>query len=136
LYFDTDSIFSLKPIKEDFTIQIGKELGNWSLEEDNIKEAIFLCPKVYAYKTNDNKEILKCKGIPKRLLTFDMFLELDKKGLFSMLNINEIHIKDMKVFWQENLTKILKIVDIKRKYDSEGNSIPFNNLTELISFIK
>jgi hypothetical protein len=60
LYFDTDSIFSKKEIINTDFIRIGNDLGEWSLESDEIKDAIFLSPKVYAYKKSNGEEVRKC----------------------------------------------------------------------------
>ena len=58
-YSDTDSIFTDKPFLSSY---VGNNLGQLKLE--NIyKEAIFLCPRVYAGITDYGTEYVKIKGL-------------------------------------------------------------------------
>jgi len=59
-YCDTDSIYSLKPFEPE--IVSDNEYGKWKLE-DEVKEAIFILPKLYAVIDLAGKEILKSKGL-------------------------------------------------------------------------
>lgn len=56
-YCDTDSIFTDGEIPESYIDKT--KLGKWKLENE-IKEAIFLAPKSYMFKTIDDN--VKCKG--------------------------------------------------------------------------
>ena len=58
-YTDTDSIITSIPL---LPIFIGSELGKFKLEHV-ITKAIFIAPKVYGLVTNENKTILKVKGL-------------------------------------------------------------------------
>jgi len=58
-YSDTDSIVISSALPTSF---IGKKLGQLKLEYV-IRKAVFLAPKVYGLITDDNKEIIKIKGI-------------------------------------------------------------------------
>lgn len=55
-YCDTDSIFSRTPC------EFSNELGKMKLEDDSIKEACFLLPKTYMYKTDIGEIVRKMKG--------------------------------------------------------------------------
>jgi hypothetical protein len=57
-YYDTDSIFTNKPLPEEL-VDI-KKIGKFKLEYE-IKEGIFLSPKNYAIITKNNKELIKFK---------------------------------------------------------------------------
>lgn len=61
-YSDTDSIFVVFKSDNTLTDMIGAGIGKLKLEY-NIKEAVFLAPKVYAFITEDGREIIKVKGV-------------------------------------------------------------------------
>jgi DNA polymerase type B, organellar and viral len=67
-YFDTDSIFTDKPLPD---FMVGKELGQLKLEYI-FKEAVFLGPKIYAGVTTDNNYICKVKGFKNKVSFNDM----------------------------------------------------------------
>jgi hypothetical protein len=76
-YSDTDSIVIDSPLSDNL---VGKALGQVKLEHI-IKNAVFLAPKVYGLITDDNKEIIKVKGVtPEALanesITFDNLTNL------------------------------------------------------------
>jgi hypothetical protein len=83
-YSDTDSIFSKNPLSYEYISDI--TMGNFKLE-NRIKEAIFILPKFYMLKTFDNKEIIKCKGISKELLTEEDIRKAfnNSEGIFKKL---------------------------------------------------
>ena len=56
-YSDTDSIITDKPISQD---KISDKIGDMKLENE-ILEAYFISPKLYAFKTKNGKEILRQK---------------------------------------------------------------------------
>jgi len=61
-YSDTDSIYINRPLPDHLVSQT--EIGLMKLE-NIIKKGIFLAPKVYALLTEDNKVIIKVKGLNK-----------------------------------------------------------------------
>ena len=63
-YSDTDSIVIDKPLP---SFMVGNLLGQFKLEHV-INKAVFLAPKVYAFITEDNKEVIKIKGLKKETL--------------------------------------------------------------------
>jgi hypothetical protein len=97
-YFDTDSIFIDKPLPDHM---VGKEIGKWKLESQ-IKEAVFIAPKVYGYIDIDGNEVVKCKGFKnklsftelKSLLIKDNKLELNQVKWFKSLKDSNITIKN------------------------------------------
>jgi nitrate reductase beta subunit len=72
-YSDTDSIVIDKSIPIE---KIGNELGDMKLEYNNIEKAIFITPKVYYLRLNNNVEIMKAKTINNIGLTFKDYLKL------------------------------------------------------------
>lgn len=128
-YFDTDSIFTTKPIKNSNLLR--NELGGWSCEEDNIVEAYFLNPKVYYYKTDDGKEVYKCKGIPSKFLNKEFFLKLIEEDKASIKNLKNIYHKLNKILFKEDKTKNIEVLDVKRIFHNDGDSEPYYNLTQL-----
>ena len=78
-YSDTDSVFTDKLFNSTY---VGSKLGQLKLE--NIyKEAVFLCPRVYAGLINEGNEYIKVKGLKAykynitsdQIRTDDFFLE-------------------------------------------------------------
>lgn len=128
-YFDTDSIFTTNPIKNKEMIK--NELGCWKMEENNIIKACFLNPKVYMYKTNNNKEEYKCKGIPSKFLSAQFYEDLVNAKRVEIKNMKQIYHKLNKILFKEDTTKNIAILDVKRKYDENGDSLPFFNITEI-----
>lgn len=128
-YFDTDSIFTNRKLDEKM---IGDELGQWKCEYDDIIEAYFFNPKVYAFKRNNGSIIMKCKGIPQSQLKWEMFQELEENGKVVIENLSEIKHILTDLYLNEDLKKIITILDRKRKYKINGDSIPYNNLNEIL----
>jgi len=63
---------------------VGDKLGQMKLEY-NIKEAVFLAPKVYALKLEDDTEIIKLKGSKNKNISFEQFkLLLNKNEVFKL----------------------------------------------------
>lgn len=60
-YSDTDSAIVDTPLDDHM---VGPHLGQFKLEHE-ITHAVFLAPKVYAFKTVDEQEIVKIKGLSK-----------------------------------------------------------------------
>ena len=71
-YTDTDSLFLEKPLDDKY---VGKELGKLSFK-GKIKRAYFISPKTYCLVMDDDKVIIKSKGIKNSLLNEDNFKEL------------------------------------------------------------
>lgn len=87
-YTDTDSIVINKPLSN--PAFVGTALGQLKLEHE-LKEAVFLAPKVYAIKTISNQEIVKVKGVTKEAiasegLNFDKLDQLRAKDVFMEFN--------------------------------------------------
>ncbi|OAX31150.1 hypothetical protein K503DRAFT_704144, partial [Rhizopogon vinicolor AM-OR11-026] len=92
-YTDTDSIFVDKKLEDAL---VGDKLGQFKLE-CNIQEAVFLAPKIYAYKTEDSHFICKVKGYKdSSSISFDNMKELLKKDSELLLN---------RVKWFRNFSK-------------------------------
>jgi hypothetical protein len=101
-YSDTDSIVTNKPLPDSM---IGNKLGQVKLEYV-IKKAVFLAPKVYAFVTDDNKEIIKVKGLKhdvidnlkfndlEALLIKDSSREFTQEKWFKNVMAGEISISD------------------------------------------
>ena len=58
-YTDTDSIVIDQELNPK---QVGNELGQFKLEH-NIRKAVFLAPKVYAFITEEGQVVMKIKGV-------------------------------------------------------------------------
>jgi hypothetical protein len=125
-YFDTDSIFTNKPLPDSM---IGKELGLLKLEYI-FKEAVFLGPKIYAGITIDGNYISKVKGfknskeIPfdkmKSLLIKDSVLHLNHTLWFRSFKKSNISLK--------NLTYEFRATENKRKFIFNENGIAVGSL--------
>src|SRR5882724_1568891 len=110
-YFDTDSIFTNKPLPDCF---ISNNLGDLKLEYI-LKDAVFLAPKMYGGITTDNKEVMKLKGFKnaknvgldklKLLLQKDFNFKLNNLKWFKNLNEGRILIKDSDFTLQQTATK-------------------------------
>ena len=92
---ETDSICcSLKDIKnvENGTgvYTVGKQLGNMEIELSTIAQGIFCAKKCYALKYEKNGETcykMRFKGVPKKLLTYEVYEELNEKKTITLDNI-------------------------------------------------
>ena len=62
-YCDTDSIITNAKLPS------GKELGQLKLEYE-IEEGVFYAPKMYALKLKNGEEVVKSKGFPAKLVTY------------------------------------------------------------------
>ena len=127
LYFDTDSIFSTNSISSSFQ---GDSLGDWKCEEDNIEEAYFLAPKVYACRLPNSKYILHCKGIPEKLLKWEDFEKMYKEDHFSYKNIGQLKHEKGEIYYFDNLIKELRFLNNKRKFQGD-ESKPWKSRQEM-----
>jgi hypothetical protein len=110
-YFDTDSIFTNKPLPNEF---ISDKLGDLKLEYI-FKESIFLAPKMYGGITTENKEVMKLKGFKnaknvgldklKLLLQKDFSFKCFNLKWFKNLNEGRILIKENDFTLQQTASK-------------------------------
>ena len=129
-YCDTDSVFTSKLPSDKFIDQ--NILGKWKMECDPIKEAIFIAPKTYFYKTIIEKEKPKfaAKGMNVKKQTQKQYRDLlngdiDNIKTGSMMffrSFNGIKIID-------NQIRTMNMVNNKRKW-SENSSEPYNDISE------
>lgn len=73
LYCDTDSIIYKGDKHPD--VHIGKELGDWGIEAEDVK-AYIVGPKTYQELTNDGKLMTKCAGMPKDIINQQTWLSI------------------------------------------------------------
>lgn len=73
-YGDTDSIFTSKMPSADLLNDT--QLGKWKVECKPIISGIFLAPKVYTYKCEDNKVSKRAKGVSAQRISNDDYLAL------------------------------------------------------------
>jgi DNA polymerase type B, organellar and viral len=76
-YTDTDSVVVDRPLQQDM---VGDSLGQLKLEHE-IEKAVFIAPKVYGFLTENNKQILKVKGVKSEVLQS----RIDLKDLTALL---------------------------------------------------
>lgn len=107
-YSDTDSVYTNKPLPKEF---IGEGLGLLKLEH-LCKDAIFLAPKVYTLLTEENKLIIKIKG-----LSNDSVKNISIEDLKSLLKkdskLEEKQVKWIKDISQGNIRVIDQIYTLK-----------------------
>lgn len=113
-YCDTDSIFSLTvPSNKYMSDTI---LGKWKIECKPIIEAYFLAPKMYYYKTEDNKVQNKAKGIKSD--------KLNKVDYTNMLH-NGALVGQNKLLFFRSLDGV-KIKDVNRHVQTVYNKRQWN----------
>lgn len=102
-YCDTDSIVCSKPLDK---IAIHKsKLGYWDLEGE-IKEAVFILPKVYSERTLDHENI-KFKGVTRetqKTLDFSYFLwllEQYKEGKTTRINLEKNRLQMRSLYYTQ-----------------------------------
>ena len=108
----------------------GDSLGDWKCEEDNIEEAYFLAPKVYACRLPNSKYILHCKGIPEKLLKWEDFEKMYKEDHFSYKNIGQLKHEKGEIYYFDNLIKELRFLNNKRKFQGD-ESKPWKSRQEM-----
>jgi len=96
-YSDTDSIVIDSPLSDNL---VGKALGQVKLEHI-IKNAVFLAPKVYGLITDENKEIIKVKGVTPDALTNE---SITFDNLTNLL-IQNTHKDFTQEKWHKSITK-------------------------------
>lgn len=127
-YCDTDSVMST--VKPDDEFLHETELGKWGFECEPIEKAVFLAPKVYAYKTTDNNKCVKGKGFnAKELFTLEQYEEMiadPKKTLKENKTMFFRSYDGVKITPQE---RTLSAVYTKRKWDG-NNSKAYADIDE------
>ena len=138
IYSDTDCVITKELIPE------SKELGAMKLEHD-ILEACIVKPKMYYLKAlvnGEEKEILKLKGVPKRLLYKDEQVMLDKNIFYEILKGESVHYNKFTKLKEGvrrgimpntiiEMEKFIQVTDDKRDWEKPfsieylGDSIPF-----------
>jgi hypothetical protein len=73
-YSDTDSFAIDRPLP---SFLVGEALGQLKLE-NVVERAVFLAPKVYGLITEDNREIIKIKGITNEIMPNIHISDLEK----------------------------------------------------------
>jgi len=133
-YSDTDSGVIDAPLP---SFLVGPELGQFKLEY-TIKRAIFLAPKVYAFTTTDNEEILKIKGISKdnlqnvnindieELLVKDSTKEFNQTKWFKKVIVGDITIKEVAYTLKATSNKILPIYIKQEEFEVFNSTEPYN----------
>lgn len=102
-YCDTDSIITSKEIK------CGEGLGELKLEY-RIKEAVFLQPKAYCLKLEDNTEIIRIKGMKDVKIGLKEFIIAFKSG-----EMSNIHTKYFNIMGFRECIRRDKSLKINRK---------------------
>lgn len=132
-YTDTDSIVTDIPLN---STQVGKDLGQFKLEYQ-VRKGYFISNKTYALLTNDNKVVIKNKGILENSLTFADFVNLYKgidvegikrtsKTTYDKGTVN-IRDENIKIF-HDVYTKRSKIYNLRRQWvDTRPLYIDNNN---------
>lgn len=102
-YSDTDSVVIDKALPAKM---VGGNLGQFKLEY-NIKQAVFLAPKVYGLITKDGDEIIKVKGLTSKalqglhiqdldaLLSLDSMKEFTQEKWFKSVTAGTINVTDV-----------------------------------------
>jgi hypothetical protein len=133
-YSDTDSGVTDAPLPD---ILVGPLLGQFKLEY-TIKRAIFLAPKVYAFTTTDNEEILKIKGISKdnlenvnindieELLVKDSTKEFNQTKWFKKVIVGDITVKEVAYTLKATSNKRLPIYIKQEGFEIFNSTEPYN----------
>lgn len=100
-YSYTDSVFLQNQLPSNF---IGPQLGQ-KKQEDIIKEAIFVSPKLYSYINDNDVTVIKAKGFSNKVLSHQ-----DK---ISQLNYQEIKLVPVKNF--KNTGNYIQIINYNKQ---------------------
>ena len=103
-YCDTDSIITLCNIEE------SDELGKMKLEM-KIKEGIIIKPKMYAVISDDNKEIVKIKGVKKKVVVGDVEVSVDYNFFLALEEDSSVEYRKF-VKFKESMRRGLKVNEI------------------------
>lgn len=125
-YCDTDSIVT------NISLPTGEELGEMDLEGE-LKEGLFLAPKIYAERYDNDDELVKAKGMKDPDLSFESFKESwnnDNPGKIQSEWEGpkgfKMGMKQSEESWfeKENYSRSLREFDNKRNWVDEINSEP------------
>lgn len=122
-YCDTDSIVTDKEIEE------STRLGGMKLEYD-IEEGVLVKPKMYYLKTKEGDEIVKLKGVPKKLLYNGDKIRLNKEIFYHILKGGNVEYQKFTKLKEGvkrgilpnsiiNMEKYITLTDNKRMWLSE-----------------
>lgn len=118
IYYDTDSLFSLKNC-----FSHSKELGELKLEYI-IDEAVFIKPKFYYIKPKDSEYIFKTKGVGKFVNSLDGFNNLLKNNVVETNRFSKIKESGVRKIPFSSIIKVnknLTLEDNKRIWDHRFN---------------
>ena len=105
-YCDTDSIITSNKMPT------GEGLGELKLEHQ-LKEAVFLQPKVYSLITDEGKNICRMKGFNKQEIPFSIFKRIVNSG-----NLEEISVKISRMCgFKESLNKFGRVIPTRIEHD-------------------
>lgn len=123
-YCDTDSVVLKKPLSDE--VIHDTEFGLMKLE-DNVVESYYVAPKRYAYISDKGETVKKIKGIPKETVKL---LPLESFGCGIGIFYNKpVKLKtalqrNVMSYSIEVVKKNMSVVDDKRAFSIDGNSIP------------
>ncbi len=127
-YSDTDSIFCQNAISSKYISDT--ELGKLKLE-NRIKEAIFLCPKVYMVKNFNDETIIKCKGLNNQKLTDEDIYSVYFNSTNSIKKFVSNFIRDFRtltIFKKEKKFEISTVLNKRKKIIINGKWVDTNPL--------
>jgi len=121
LYMDTDSIFTLKKLNDNYICQ--KTLGKWKLE-GQFDNAFFLAPKMYSLiNINEDQEMkytTACKGIKnKELINFSFLQNIIEKNRKTLVNKNIFTRKKEGSVVVHDQLKTITLTNSKRKQNED-----------------
>lgn len=123
-YTDTDSVILGRKLPDDLVS--ADELGKFKLE-CNVKQGIFLAPKSYMLKTEDDKEIIKHKGPAKDFVTSEWFTNiLDDQSFIEEISTDanfRINWKELKIGKKQLLINLGLPRSTKRENVYDSNNV-------------
>jgi hypothetical protein len=122
-YTDTDSLFLKNPLDEK---NVGNSLGQLSFK-GIAKRAYFISPKTYCLVMDNDKVIVKCKGLKTDLLNEDHFktllagneISIDTSKIFVSVKKGSGGIKNMKMIIKPEINNRISILDEKGNLETK-----------------
>jgi DNA polymerase type B, organellar and viral len=115
-YSDTDSIFVVFLVDDALPeSMIGNNIGQLKLES-TIKKAVFLAPKVYAYITEDGKEVVKVKGV-----TQDVKSDIDFSTIENLLVKDSSRELTQEKWYKKTLEGEISVADVAYTLKATSN---------------
>jgi hypothetical protein len=122
-YTDTDSLFLKNPLAEK---NVGNSLGELSFK-GIAKRAYFISPKTYCLVMDNDKVIVKCKGLKTDLLNEDHFksllagneISIDTSKIFVSVKKGSGGIKNMKMIIKPEINNRITIKDEKGNLETK-----------------